>query len=46
MACEQGQKPLSVVIIAGQRGDGPQFRAVLDGIGVPQGGSAATRTEC
>lgn len=29
LACEQGQKPLSIVITAGQRGDSPQFRAVL-----------------
>ena len=25
LACEQGQKPLSIVITAGQRGDSPQF---------------------
>ena len=30
LACEQGQKPLSIVITAGQRGDSPQFQAVLD----------------
>jgi transposase len=35
LACEQGQKPLSVVITAGQRGDSPQFEAVLDRIRVP-----------
>ena len=29
LACEQGQKPLSVVITAGQRGDSPQFQVVL-----------------
>ena len=38
LACEQGQKPLSIVITAGQRGDSPQFRAVLEGIGVPRPG--------
>jgi transposase len=27
---------LSVVVTAGQRGDSPQFAAVLDGIGVPR----------
>jgi transposase len=26
LACEQGQKPLSIVITAGQRGDSPQFQ--------------------
>ncbi len=30
LACEQGQKPLSILITAGQRGDSPQFRAVLE----------------
>ena len=30
LACEQGQKPLSILITAGQRGDSPQFQAVLD----------------
>jgi hypothetical protein len=29
LGCEQGQKPLSIVITAGQRGDSPQFAAVL-----------------
>ncbi|WP_201760470.1 MULTISPECIES: hypothetical protein [unclassified Nonomuraea] len=28
-ACEQGQRPLSLLVTAGQRGDSPQFRAVL-----------------
>ncbi|MFF5861008.1 hypothetical protein ACFY8B_36350, partial [Streptomyces sp. NPDC012751] len=32
LAVEQGQKPLSVVITAGQRGDSPQFEAVLEAI--------------
>ena len=36
LACEQGQKPLSMVLTAGQRGDSPQFTAVLDGIRVPR----------
>ena len=34
-ACEQGQKPLSVVITAGQRGDSPQFQVVLEHIWAP-----------
>ena len=36
LGCEQGQKPLSVVLTAGQRGESPQFRAVLEGIRVPR----------
>ena len=35
LACEQGQKPLSMVITAGQRGDSPQFTAVLEASGCP-----------
>jgi transposase len=44
LACEQGQKPVSIVITAGQRGDSPQFRAVLDGIRVPRLGPGRPRT--
>ena len=36
LGCEQGQKPLSIVLTAGQRGDSPQFIPVLDGIRVPR----------
>ncbi|MFC4857380.1 IS5 family transposase [Actinophytocola glycyrrhizae] len=36
LGCEQGQKPLSVVLTAGQRGDSPQFIPVLMGIRVPR----------
>jgi hypothetical protein len=36
LGCEQGQKPLSIVLTAGQRGDSPQFIAVLEGIRVPR----------
>ncbi|MCE7002300.1 IS5 family transposase [Kibdelosporangium philippinense] len=36
LAVEQGQKPLSIVITAGQRGDSPQFQVVLDRIRVPR----------
>lgn len=35
LACEQGHKPLSVIITAGQRGDSPRFQAVLQNIRVP-----------
>jgi len=47
LACEQGQKPLSIVLTAGQRGDSPQFIAVLDGIRVPRldGGRPRTRPD-
>ncbi|WP_233611896.1 hypothetical protein [Amycolatopsis sp. WAC 01376] len=31
LGCEQGQKPLSIVLTAGQRGDSPQFIPVLAG---------------
>lgn len=44
LACEQGQKPLSIVITAGQRGDSPQFQAVLDGIRVPRPGPGRPRS--
>jgi transposase len=36
LACEQGQKPLAVLVTAGQRGDAPQFTAVMDAIRVPR----------
>jgi hypothetical protein len=44
LACEQRQKPLSIVITAGQRGDSPQFRAVLERIRVPRPGGGHPRT--
>jgi transposase len=44
LACEQGQKPLSILITAGQRGDSPQFQAVLEGIRVPRPGRGRPRT--
>jgi transposase len=44
LATEQGQKPLSLVVTAGQRGDSPQFRAVLDGIRVPRLAGGRPRT--
>ncbi|MGW7187477.1 IS5 family transposase, partial [Streptomyces sp. NPDC054855] len=39
LACEQGQRPLSVLITAGQRGDSPQFAALLEAIRVPRPGA-------
>jgi transposase len=44
LACEQGQKPLSTLLTAGQRGDSPQFIAVLAGIRVPRPGGGRPRT--
>lgn len=44
LGCEQGQKPLSIVLTAGQRGDNPQFIAVLEGIRVPRLGAGRPRT--
>jgi transposase len=45
LGCEQGRKPLSILITAGQRGDSPQFIAVLERIRVPRldGGRPRTR---
>ncbi|WP_442810442.1 IS5 family transposase [Streptomyces sp. NBC_01232] len=43
LAVEQGQKPLSVVITAGQRGDFPQFEPVLEAIRVPRLGLGRPR---
>src|SRR5205085_2731379 len=47
LSCEQGQKPLSILLTAGQRGDSPQFIPVLHGIRVPRltGGRARTRPD-
>lgn len=36
LAVEQGQKPLSIVVTAGQRGDAPQFEAVLGKVRAPR----------
>src|SRR6266536_2395333 len=44
LGCEQGQRPLSIVLTAGQRGDSPQFAVVLDGIRVPRLGGGRPRT--
>ncbi|WP_399947027.1 IS5 family transposase [Streptomyces sp. BBFR25] len=43
LACEQGQRPLSLLVTAGHRGDSPQFAAVLDGIGAPRVGLGRPR---
>jgi transposase len=47
LGCEQGQKPLSIVLTAGQCGDSPQFVPVLRGIRVPRltGGRPRTRPD-
>ncbi|WP_432161511.1 IS5 family transposase [Streptomyces sp. NRRL F-5630] len=44
LAVEQGQKPLSLLVTAGQRHDSPQFRPVLEGIRVPRLGPGRPRT--
>jgi len=44
LACEQGQKPLAIIVTAGQRGDSPQFTVVLDAILVPRPGRGRPRT--
>ncbi|WP_246101838.1 ATP-binding cassette domain-containing protein [Streptomyces cyaneus] len=43
LAVEQGQKPMSIVITAGQRGDSPQFEPVLEKVRVPRIGSGRPR---
>ncbi|WP_405891574.1 transposase [Streptomyces sp. NBC_00210] len=43
LAVEQGQKPMSIVITAGQRGDSPQFEPVLERIRVPRQGLGRPR---
>jgi transposase len=44
LACEQHQKPLSMVLTAGQCHDSPQFIPVLAGIRVPRTDSGRPRT--
>ncbi|MFF5343436.1 IS5 family transposase [Streptomyces althioticus] len=44
LACEQGQKPLSLLVTAGQRGDSPQFEPVLNAIRVPRTGQGRPRS--
>jgi transposase len=43
LAVEQGQKPMAIVITAGQRGDSPQFEPVLENIRVPRLGLGRPR---
>ena len=44
LACEQGRRPLSLLVTAGQRGDSPQFTSVIERIGVPRVGPGRART--
>jgi hypothetical protein len=44
LACEQGQKLLSLVVTAGQRGDAPQFETVMATIRVFRSGPGRPRT--
>ncbi|GAB2956335.1 IS5 family transposase [Micromonospora polyrhachis] len=43
LAVEQGQKPMSILITAGQRGDSPQFEPVLERVRVPRLGPGRPR---
>ncbi|MEU6199583.1 IS5 family transposase [Streptomyces sp. NPDC047061] len=43
LTVEQGQKPMSIVVTAGQRGDSPQFEPVLDKVRVPRLGPGRPR---
>jgi transposase len=45
LACEQGQKPLAILVTAGQRGDSPQFQPVLNAVGVPRAGVGRPRPD-
>ncbi|PWI04835.1 IS5 family transposase [Streptomyces sp. NWU339] len=44
LAVEQGQRPLSLLVTAGQRHDSPQFQPVLEGVRVPRIGRGRPRT--
>jgi transposase len=44
LACEQGHKPMSILLTGGHRGDSPQFIPVLTGIKVPRLGDGRPRT--
>jgi transposase len=44
LAVEGGQRPLSILVTAGQRGDSPRFGAVLGGIRIPRLGPGRPRT--
>ncbi|WP_434975919.1 IS5 family transposase [Streptomyces hydrogenans] len=43
LAIEQGQKPMAIVVTAGQRGDSPQFEPVLEKVCVPRIGPGRLR---
>ncbi|WP_281418032.1 IS5 family transposase [Kineosporia corallincola] len=43
LAAKQGRKVMSVILTAGQRGDSPQFQAVLEAIRVPRPGRGRPR---
>ncbi|CAL9673232.1 IS5 family transposase ISBli8 [Streptomyces sp. enrichment culture] len=43
LAVEQGQKPLSIVVTTGQRGDSPQFESVLEKVRLPRIGPGRPR---
>jgi transposase len=43
LSCEQGQKVMSLLLTAGQRGDSPQFQPVLEAISVPRMGAGRPR---
>ncbi|MET9209083.1 IS5 family transposase [Streptomyces bacillaris] len=43
LAFEQGQKPMTIVVTAGQRGDSPQFEPVLNKVRVPRIGPGRPR---
>jgi transposase len=45
LAVEQGQRPLSLLVTAGQRHDSPQFQPVLERIRVPRTGLGRPRTK-
>jgi transposase len=44
LACEQGRRPLSMLLTAGQAGDSPQFAVVLAGIRIARPGPGRPRT--
>ena len=45
LACEQGQRPLALLVTAGQDGDSPQFIPVLESIRVPRTGPGRPRVK-
>lgn len=44
LACEQGRKPLAMLVTAGQHGDSPQLPAVVDAIRIGRCGPGRART--